>query len=134
MARPKDKRENIISSASEIFGCKGFHQANIVDIADNAGIGKGTVYEYFKSKNELFVEVVKHNTQVYLERLTEDVLKGNGFHDKLNRYIAIHRQIIGENYESTGIFINTPSALSVATENSQEVLKILFAKIGRAHV
>ncbi len=125
MARPKEKRENIISSASEIFGTKGFHEANIVEIADHAGIGKGTVYEYFKSKNELFLEVVKFNAESYISRVTQEVMTVQGFHEKLNRLIDIHRTIVGENYEATGVFLNTPTALSAATENTQEVIKIL---------
>lgn len=51
------KRELIVKSAIHIFGQKGFHAAKIQDIADFASIGKGTVYEYFSTKDELFLAV-----------------------------------------------------------------------------
>jgi AcrR family transcriptional regulator len=51
------KREIIIKAAIHIFGQKGFHSAKMQDIADFATIGKGTVYEYFSTKDELFLAV-----------------------------------------------------------------------------
>ena len=49
----KKKREHILFSAIETFASKGFAKTTINDIAESAGIGKGTVYEYFKSKDEI---------------------------------------------------------------------------------
>lgn len=51
------KRELLIQSAVTVFAQKGFHAAKIQDIADVAGVGKGTVYEYFSTKDELFLAV-----------------------------------------------------------------------------
>ena len=53
-----DKRLRIIEAAVIVFSRKGFHRAKVEEIAEVAGVGKGTVYEYFKSKKELFLEMV----------------------------------------------------------------------------
>jgi AcrR family transcriptional regulator len=54
--RDKRKRE-ILEAAAAVFAERGFRTARIADIADRAGIGKGTVYEYFRSKEDLFISL-----------------------------------------------------------------------------
>jgi len=51
------KRYIIIETAASVFSQRGFHGAVIAEIAKLAGIGKGTIYEYFPSKEELFFSV-----------------------------------------------------------------------------
>ena len=53
----KDKKNLIIEAAAQIFAQKGYARASVADIALKAGIGKGTIYEYFKSKEDLFFAV-----------------------------------------------------------------------------
>jgi len=48
------KKEKIISAAMIMFAKKGFAKSSMADIAKEAGIGKGTTYEYFKGKDDLF--------------------------------------------------------------------------------
>ena len=52
-----DKRERILAAAKKVFAMRGFAGATISDIARQAEIGKGTVYEYFNSKEDLFFAV-----------------------------------------------------------------------------
>lgn len=51
------KRAEILRFAADVFSCTGFHATTIQEIATAAGIGKGTVYEYFRTKEELFLAV-----------------------------------------------------------------------------
>jgi len=51
------KRDRILRAAGEVFASRGFNGSRIADIADRAVIGKGTVYEYFSSKEDLFFAV-----------------------------------------------------------------------------
>ena len=53
----KQKKERILTAAAQTFSQKGFSRALIADIARKAEVGKGTVYEYFDSKEELFLAV-----------------------------------------------------------------------------
>lgn len=126
MARPKGKRDDILNSASDVFNNKGFHLANINDIAEHAGIGKGTVYEYFSSKNELFIEVVKYNTNTYIQTIRESVHTKRKFHKKLSAFADTHRAFIIANFEATGGFLGTPGSLALALDNREEVMKILL--------
>lgn len=49
-----DKKQQIVQAAIKVFAKKGLEKGKIADIAREAGIGKGTVYEYFPSKEALF--------------------------------------------------------------------------------
>ncbi|MFQ6615311.1 MAG: TetR/AcrR family transcriptional regulator [Fidelibacterota bacterium] len=49
-----DKRASIINAAIRVFAHKGLEKGKIADVAKEAGIGKGTVYEYFTSKEDIF--------------------------------------------------------------------------------
>ncbi len=63
-----EHREDILNAATEIFARFGFKKASIDDIARRAGIGKGTVYLHFESKEELFGEV---NRRFWMKALVE---------------------------------------------------------------
>ena len=64
-----DKRELILEAAARVFGEKGFHQATVEEIAKEAGVGKGTIYQYFDSKDEIFRELHQWFIQRYLKEL-----------------------------------------------------------------
>lgn len=51
-------KERVLEAALQVFSEKGFHQATVEEIADRAGVGKGTLYRYFSSKETLFNELV----------------------------------------------------------------------------
>lgn len=54
-----EKKERIILAAMVLFAKKGFAGTSVADIAKEAGIGKGTTYEYFKGKDDLFFATFK---------------------------------------------------------------------------
>jgi AcrR family transcriptional regulator len=65
MARKADpnRKTNIIRAAMQVFAQKGYAAARIVDVAVTAGMGKGTIYQYFKGKEDLFFAVFQHVMQ-----------------------------------------------------------------------
>ena len=81
MAR-EDKRIDIIQASSRVFYLKGFEKTKMEDIAIEAGIGKGTIYEYFKSKQELFDEAVSYNRELYIENVQVTLAVAGTFRDK----------------------------------------------------
>jgi TetR/AcrR family fatty acid metabolism transcriptional regulator len=52
------KKEEILEAASRVFAEKEFHEVLIDDVAALAGVGKGTVYRYFRTKEELYFETI----------------------------------------------------------------------------
>jgi len=59
MARPKteDKRKRILQAAVKVFARKGYFAARVSDIAGRAGVADGTIYLYFKSKEDILVRL-----------------------------------------------------------------------------
>ena len=57
MARKNSRKEDIINAAIKIFAQKGFYNAKVADVAREAGIADGTIYLYFKNKDDLLISL-----------------------------------------------------------------------------
>lgn len=53
-----DRRAQILTCARQVFAEKGFHNTSIADICEHAGIGRGTLYQHFGNKRDVFFAVV----------------------------------------------------------------------------
>ncbi len=126
MSREKGKREQILKAAIEVFGSKGFHTANIIDIAEKAGIGKGTIYEYFESKNSLFIEAIRYKTQIYLEKMECHINKYNSFYDKINAFIDFQRIVIKENFNFADVFIKNHEDTFLTADDKKEACDLMI--------
>lgn len=67
----KEKRGEILDAAIRVLARKGINAATVADIADAADVGKGTIYEYFRSKDEILITSFKHfmeKTELHIAR------------------------------------------------------------------
>jgi AcrR family transcriptional regulator len=71
--RKQLSRRKILESAREVFFRDGFMAANLDEVAQKAGVAKGTLYRYFDSKAELYVAVLAHNGEIFKQRMRETV-------------------------------------------------------------
>jgi len=69
----KNKRIKILKAALYLFSWKGYHRTRIREIAEHAGVGKGTIYEYFKSKEDLFTSLITYVLKVMDEYAFQEV-------------------------------------------------------------
>src|SRR5882724_10833271 len=65
------KRRQIIEGARTVFLTQGFDAASMSDIARKAGVSKGTLYVYFKSKDELFEAITEEQCGMQAERVLD---------------------------------------------------------------
>ncbi len=79
----KDKEILILNVAWDLFTEKGFHDTKISEIAKKAGIGKGTVYEYFISKEELVQEMIVYYVSESHRKLSAELEKIENPEEKL---------------------------------------------------
>lgn len=63
------KKKLIATAAVKVFAERGIARAKMIEVAREAGVGKGTIYEYFRSKDELFEYAVKQ----FFDSMTEDL-------------------------------------------------------------
>lgn len=68
-------RNKIIDAAERIFSKQGYYQTSMQDIADEAKVAKGTLYYHFKSKDELFVELLESGTGYITKELQKSFNK-----------------------------------------------------------
>jgi AcrR family transcriptional regulator len=61
-AHEQGQRERILEAATRCFAERGFHEATIQDICDLAGLSKGGLYTYFRSKDEILGALIQHST------------------------------------------------------------------------
>lgn len=94
----EDKRQKILAAAADIFATHGFHQATIEQIADAAGVGKGTVYLYFKSKKGLFDALLLESSQRVLRRTKEVVQAHTNPLERIRVLTHMQLQILKQNY------------------------------------
>ena len=73
---PEDRPEQIIKAALEVFGECGLANARLQDIAERAGVSKGTIYLYFPNKEELFREMIRRTAVAAIERAEQVVTQG----------------------------------------------------------
>ena len=60
-----------MQAAERVISSKGYHQTRIADIATEADVGLGTFYLHFKTKNEIFIELIEHGAAELRRELTE---------------------------------------------------------------
>jgi len=78
----EERRIEILQAAGRVFYLRGYEKSKIEDVAKEAGIGKGTVYEYFESKQQLFDEMVAFNREAHINNLKMALEKGDTFREQ----------------------------------------------------
>lgn len=87
--RPEERPRQILEAALEVFAERGLSSARLDDIAQRAGVSKGTIYLYFPNKEELFREVVRSIVVARLERAEHelDATAGETATEQLRSYM-----------------------------------------------
>jgi len=89
----EERRRALAAAAAEVFTEKGFAGTRIADVAERAGVGKGTVYEYFRSKEELFFAVFEAMTREEMARLGAELDRDA---PSLDRLAAMVRSMVSD--------------------------------------
>ncbi|MGQ9645800.1 MAG: TetR/AcrR family transcriptional regulator [Thermodesulfobacteriota bacterium] len=99
-----DKRNKILWSAEQVFAQKGYNQATVADIARLANVAEGTVYEYFRNKEDLLFSIPEQRFKDYLERL-EELFEIKTPLRKLRRLIRYHFMLYMTHQNYTKVFL-----------------------------
>ncbi len=68
---PEDRRKQILDAAAELIIRQGYDKTSMVDVAEEVGISRGTVYLYFANKERLFEALILHESTLYVEAWLE---------------------------------------------------------------
>jgi AcrR family transcriptional regulator len=82
------KRESILEHSRKLFSVYGVRKTTVDDIAKNAKVAKGTIYNYFQSKEDVFSQVVKTESRIVLDKVKEQVNAAPTAREKLKRLVV----------------------------------------------
>lgn len=82
MTKKDLRRQQIIQAAAEVFGNSNFQSAVVSEIAQKANVAEGTIYQYFKNKEDLFFSIPAQKTEEFCEEFN---LHLQGIHDALSK-------------------------------------------------
>ncbi len=119
MKRDKPKYKQIIDAAVIAIAENGYHQAQVSKIAKQAGIADGTIYLYFKNKEDILISVFEEKMGVFIENLQEIIKNGESSTEKLSRMIENHFTVLANDRH-----LATVTQLELRQSSKQLRLKI----------
>ena len=106
-ARPaqSDKRARILDAAVKVFAGRGFHSATVAEIAKSAGVADGTIYLYFKGKDDLLLRLFDEKMTELLAEARAELSKERTAPARLARFIQLHLALVERNPDLASVLI-----------------------------
>jgi len=95
----EERRKSILEASKKVFAVYGFDKSKMADIARKAGIGKGTLYEYFDSKKELFQEMIRHNASQNYKEAVDAIHGVNSARDRLVAFAVSRMKFLEHHFD-----------------------------------
>ena len=92
--RDPDKPQQIIDAAIRVFARNGFYNSRVSDIAREAGIASGTIYLYFKTKDEILVTLFREKMAGFVASLRAAIAREPDPEAKIRRLVRLHFEVL----------------------------------------
>lgn|SRR5690606_20141045 len=92
--KDKPKYKQIVDAAVVVIAENGYHQAQVSKIAKQAGVADGTIYLYFKNKEDILISVFEEKMAVFVEKLEQILVRDIPAVDKLGLMIESHFSLL----------------------------------------
>lgn len=102
--RQDGKRQRILDAAVRVFARKGYFSSRVHDVAKKAGVADGTIYLYFKGKEDLLVSLFDDVMERHLAQAKVELLGVAGAAAKLRRIAEHHLRVFGGNRDLAIVF------------------------------
>src|SRR3954464_12206209 len=99
-----DKREAIMRAATKVFARSGYLNSKVADIARAAGVADGTVYLYFKSKEEILHSIFDPGVENAIKEAREQLETITDPREKLRRIAHLHLERLGADRDLAVVF------------------------------
>ena len=106
MPRPKsdDKRRRILQAAVKVFAQKGYHAAKVSAIARGADVADGTIYLYFRNKEDILVSLFDEVMDDHLQQARQELSAVEGAPARLRAIARHHLRVLGGNRDLAVVF------------------------------
>jgi TetR/AcrR family fatty acid metabolism transcriptional regulator len=95
--RDPDKPEQIIDAAIRVFARNGYYNSRVSDIAREAGIASGTIYLYFKTKDEILVRLFRDKMAAFVAHLRGQIASEHDPVARIRRLVRVHFEVLEGN-------------------------------------
>ena len=119
LKRNKPKYKQIIDAAVIAIAENGYHQAQVSKIAKQAGVADGTIYLYFKNKEDILISVFQEKMGLFVDNLQDIIKNGSSSSEKLAQMIENHFKVLSEDRH-----LATVTQLELRQSNKEIRLKI----------
>ncbi len=99
-----DKRDAILRAAIETFAARGFFNAQVADVARSAGVAAGTVYLYFRGKDDLLISIFERTMTDAIAAGRESVAAKRGAVERLREIARLHFERLGRDRNLAVVF------------------------------
>jgi TetR/AcrR family fatty acid metabolism transcriptional regulator len=99
-----DKREAILRAATRVFAEKGYFNSKVADIAKAAGVADGTVYLYFKNKDDVLHSIFDRAMAEFIAEGRRELALIDKPEDKLKRIAELHLERLGADRDMAIVF------------------------------
>jgi TetR/AcrR family fatty acid metabolism transcriptional regulator len=99
-----DKYEAILRAATTVFARNGYFSSKVSDIAAEAGVADGTVYLYFKSKEEILHSIFDRAMEQFFAEAKEELARLTTPEEKIRRIARLHLEKLGTDRDSAIVF------------------------------
>lgn len=103
-ARASDKYQRILDAAVEVIAESGYFRARVTDIAARAGVADGTIYLYFKNKEQVLMAAIDSAFAGFLKRARTELSHAHGPRARLQRLAHLHLETLGANRSLAIVF------------------------------
>jgi TetR/AcrR family fatty acid metabolism transcriptional regulator len=92
--RDPGKPQQIIDAAIRVFARNGYYNSRVADIAREAGIASGTIYLYFKTKDEILITLFRDKMAEWVAFLQAEIASESDAVEKIRRLVALHFRVL----------------------------------------
>jgi TetR/AcrR family transcriptional regulator, fatty acid metabolism regulator protein len=101
---PNGKSETILRAAAKVFARSGYFNAKVADVAREAGVADGTVYLYFKNKDDLLTSIFDWAMGEFIERARAELVSLKEPEEKLRRFAHLHFSLLEQERDIAIVF------------------------------
>ncbi|MBW2221279.1 MAG: TetR/AcrR family transcriptional regulator [Deltaproteobacteria bacterium] len=98
-SKSEDKHQRIIKAALKVFAKKGFYNSRVSEIAKEAEVADGTIYLYFKNKDDILISVFETEMMKMISNMKKELSKCHDPVEKIRIFAFQHLNMITENQE-----------------------------------
>ena len=124
-----DKYHRILEAAVKVFARQGYFQSTVAQIAGEAGVADGTIYLYFKNKDDILVQFFSYKTKQVFERFREEVARADTALDKLRNLVRIHLEEFQRDRNMAIVYQTVTHQISRMAEDQIKEMSKLYLDI-----